>query len=137
MTGTFQGITTLQFTPDNQNCYAYSGEIQTDGTGVTFLHFNTNSEYIKAIFQTMATQNDSDVLEWSIVLNGIEIIIYNSEGRGSSDRDHLEPLYVIIPPFTDVKVIAKSVNGGNKRGAATMTGTVHGSIEQFDLEVKQ
>ena len=124
MSGTFQGVNTLQFTPDNKRAYAYSGELSTSGTGVTFLNFDTNSEYLEAIIQTGNTQNDSDVIEWSYVLNNVEVVIYNSEGRGSSDRDHLEPFYLIIPPFTNVKVIGKSINGGNKAGFATFTAKV-------------
>jgi len=118
----------LIFTPDNKHAYAYSGEYSTSGSGVVFLNFNTNTEYIKAIFQTMNTQNDSDVIEWSIVFNDVEIIIYNTEGReGLSEYGDF--IRLIIPPFTEVKVIGKSIGGGNKAGLAIVTGEAYGMTE--------
>ena len=49
MTGTFEGVGTLQFTPDNKHAYIYSGSLL-NGSGAgaadqTILLFRNNSEY--------------------------------------------------------------------------------------------
>jgi len=113
----------LQFTNDNKYAYAFSGEIGAAAGDTDLLEFNTNSEYINAKFQTMNTQNDSDVIEWSILFNNVEVASYNAEGR-TGQAEYGDVIYLIIPPFTVVKVIGKSIGGGNKGGIATVTGEV-------------
>ena len=120
---TVTSISALQFTNDNKFAYAYSGQFATSASGVTFLQFNTNSEYINAKFQTMNTQNDSDVIAWAILFNNVEVASYNAEGR-TGQAEYGDVIYLIIPPFTVVKVIGKSIGGGNKAGIATVTGEV-------------
>ena len=47
MTGTFQGVGSLQYTNDNKHVYAYTGSIALSvGNDLEVLRFQTTSEYL-------------------------------------------------------------------------------------------
>ena len=136
MSGTFQGVGTLQFTPDNQNVYAYSGEITVENSsdaGTTLLDFTTASEYIIIeyhIFNNQASALDDFV---KVQLNNVTII--NARYQNANELHQDQPLKIIIPPFSTFNISA-STSGGTPLYQVILTGTVHGAIEQFNLEVK-
>ncbi len=135
MTGTFQGVGTLQFTPDNQNVYAYSGEMLIDTTETTMLEFTTNSEYIIAKFNFTALERTGDQLFGNLYLDDVKLATSWS-GLSTNNGEPSYPLELIIPPFTTLKATGDNITAALRRFAVTMVGTVHGAIEQFNLEVK-
>ena len=90
----------LQFTDDNKFCYGYSGMLAGSTTALTtYLLFNTQSEYIKAIIQNGST-NETTRKSVFIYFNDI-LIIRNDIDNAYSFPNTYE---MIIPPFTTVKI---------------------------------
>jgi len=143
MTGTFQGVNTLQFTPDNKFCYGYN-YYSMKAAARTELLFQTNSEYIVGTFQINAGVDDDDPS--SATIQSIAIISFNdinisllaaNSGATPDRRPSSNTQELIIPPFTTVKIIVDDFNDfPDKFGSLSFTGKVHGTIEQFDLELK-
>jgi len=142
MTATFQGVNTLQFTPDNKQCYAYSGIVSpTSSTNATGLDFTTNSEFIKGRIYFSIDNDDlssGEQIGWKILLDNTQITMSRVEASASDIVESaLAPYFdVIIPPFTNFKAEAFT-NGSAVNTTFVFTGTVHGAIEQFTLEVKE
>jgi hypothetical protein len=134
MSGTFQGVNSLQFTPDNKYCYAYSGSLSVDTTEQTMLEFTTNSEYIIAKFNFTALERTGDQLFGNLYLNNVKLATSWS-GLSTNNGEPSYPLEIIIPPFTTLKATGDNITAAGREFAVTMIGTVHGSIEQLDLEV--
>jgi len=90
----------LQFTNDNKKCYAYSGLLAGSTSSIiTYLQFNTNSEYIRATIQNGST-NETTRKTVYIYFNDIIIV------RNDIDNAYAFPntYEIIIPPFTNVKI---------------------------------
>ena len=135
MTGTFEGVGSLQFTPDNKYCWAYSGDIAVTNLETTALNFGTNSEYIRARFQLSSDSGSSDNIRSIIYFNDIQV--YSAKYQ----EDNLKPwsdtldLHLIIPPFTNVKfTLANASSVTAREHFVQMVGKVHGAIEQQNLE---
>jgi len=140
MSGTFEGVGSLQFTPDNKFAYAYSGNISLSTTAKLQLDFSSQSEYIvaKIVFTGPASLtnpsgerdtmfrvdlNDTTVA-WSHRLAGSSLI-----GTGETT------INIIVPPFTEVKIYADSSGSDSDYYTAVVfTGKVFGAIEQENLE---
>ena len=141
MTGVFEGVGTLQFTPDNKFCYAYNWYAMS-ATARSELTFTTNSEYIKGIFQINAGVNTTDpsvatVQSIAIIsFNDINISLLAATAGATPDRrPSSNTQELIIPPFTTVNVIVDDYNDyGDRVGSIGFTGSVHGAIEQENLE---
>ena len=75
MSGTFQGVGTLQFSPDNQRVYAYTGLVETsnDQSEVEMIQFTTGSEYLTLLIQFSGDTERSDDLACRIYFNNTEI----------------------------------------------------------------
>jgi len=110
-----QPVTTpnaLNFTPDNQHCYALSGDIGvTNSAGqVSMLEFTTNSEYVVGEFSFGTGDSQfSGAKNIGYQINFNDVIIFSqlsiSDGDGTLNYDgscFLQKL--IIPPFTSVKI---------------------------------
>ena len=135
MAGTFEGLTTLQFTPDNKHAYVYSGEIQANDE-VTAFEFETLSYYLVGKIQFTSDASTSNDLTNRIYINNNQI-----SGTSYTDTRQNEninqPVSIIIPPFTTVRTSGENItSGSNLRFYAIGTFKVLGSIEQLDLEVK-
>jgi len=133
MTGTFEGVGTLQFSPDNKRAYAYSGGVSTvAATDVTLLQFTTGSEYHIAKIQFWYDANGSGSnIEFKTSFNDVKIttIIVTD----SNDAEWCTPVELIIPPFTTVHIEAKNFTG-TEAVLASLTTKVKGAIEQQNLE---
>jgi hypothetical protein len=107
MSGTFQGVGTLQFTPDNKNSYAYSGAISINNETKTFLEFTTD-DYIllsKILLTGGFGYIDANKKIRLRVSFNDTVISYNSHMfNASSSFADLDPLLVTIPPFTKVTI---------------------------------
>ena len=136
MSGTFQGVGTLQFTPDNKHAQALSGAVTVTGelgTPDTILEFETQSYYLltKIAWSSLTVGgNDERVY---IYLD--DNLIFDSRYSNGANSTNDQPLPLIIPPFTNFKF----KYGMEVSNVATLvlTASVYGSIEQFDLEVKE
>jgi len=134
MTGVFEGVGTLQFSPDNKFCYGYSGEIIVENSadaGTTLLNFTTNSEYIIAeyhIYNNQASAIDDFV---KVQLNNITIV--NARYQNANELHQDQPLKIVIPPFSTF-IISASASGATPSYQVILTGKVKGAIEQENLE---
>ena len=140
MSGTFQGANTLQFTPDNKQCYAYSGVVSpTNAVNAIGIDFTTNSEYIKGRVYFSIDNDDlssGEQIGWKIMLNNQQITMTRVEASAADIVESaLAPYFdVVIPPFTNFKAEAFT-NGSSVDSSFVFTGTVHGAIEQLDLRL--
>ena len=124
MSGTFSGVSSLQFTPDNKHAYAFSGPISVIHTGTaqeTLIEGNTQSEYLICDF-TFGSEETTDNMSWLITLDDITVIRVVS--REPYDLN-LSGYEIIIPPFTNFKVIG--FNGGGV-AARDMFGTMAAKV---------
>ena len=125
-----QPVTTpnaLNFTPDNKNCYVYSGPVSTDTNDTTLLEFSTNSEYIKGTFTPYHGAETTQNMQFTVKFNGIQIMQFSS--REAYDFGRANPAPIIIPPFTDVTVIAKGLEAGTNDTSAVIVGEVFGMAD--------
>lgn len=130
MSGTFEGLGTLQFTPDNKFAYAYSGMIVgSTSVKTTYLEFTTNSEYVNAIIQNGST-NETTRKTLYIYFNDILLV------RNDIDNAYAFPntYSVTIPPFTTVKIQIQLSGDDGMSSWVTLNGKVKGAIEQQNLE---
>ena len=133
MTGTFEGLGTLQFTPDNKYCWAYSGPVSTTDSGSSsLLDFTTNSEYIVGTFTPYHGAATTQNMQFTLKFNGLEIAQVSS--REAYDFARANPIHIIIPPFTNVSVEALGLESGTNNTMAVIVGKVKGAVEQINLE---
>ena len=137
MTGTFEGVGTLQFTPDNKHAYAYSGNIIINNTSKTLLSFTTGSEYLIAKifwYGDIGYVGASKVITQKIQFNGVSVFD-NSRLTGTSAAwNDWDPTPFIIPPFTVVTIELSNDNAGDIEYGANLVAKVKGAIEQENLE---
>jgi len=140
MTGTFEGVGSLQFSPDNKYAYAYSGNIPATTALVEYLTFNNNSEYIIGTFQFNGCVNDAaaaegDISVCIIKLDGVDISTLKVDTEDSYNGLTTVTQDLIIPPFSLIQCSVISRFGvTNCNGSLTFTGKVSGAIEQENLE---
>jgi len=138
MTGTFEGVGSLQFSPDNKLAYAYSGVKDYGGVQhqeYTILEFTTTSEYLDSKFQWGFSEYQSDDSIAIIKLN--DIIVYETYFNDTRMAYNygMSPVLLVIPPFTNVKVILiNKATASAYEVTATMISEVAGAIEQQNLE---
>jgi len=138
MTGTFEGVGSLQFSPDNKLAYAYSGLVAVNNSETTLLEIKTTSEYISARTQFFYADNGTDPYVYKIYLDNVIIIQYRTWGTTDTNGEYNNPPKdndLIIPPFTTVKFTAENLAADtNENQLALFTGKVFGAIEQINLE---
>jgi len=106
----------LQFTQDNERCFAYSGEITYSQTETTALLFPTDSNYILASFGFSFAVDSSDDAFVAIYFNDIEVLKHLAE-RGTNRVDWpYTDVQLIIPPFTSVKTTVKNLADASRVG---------------------
>jgi hypothetical protein len=140
MAGTFQGAGTLQFTPDNKHAFAYSGNISVTGASsanTNILEFDTQSYYLITTFQPFSTNRGSAQLYLEIKLDDETVVKTEFDSSGSVNPLLDVPIKLIIPPFTNFKTFVGIESGSSTNWSAVLTSKVKGSIEQFNLEVKE
>jgi hypothetical protein len=124
----------LNFTPDNKHCYAYSGTYNASTDQQTVLEFNTNSEYINAIWNlTQFVREDSVGSTESTVatISFNDSIVYQvMVGSSAIDSPTSQNVEMIIPPFTTVKVTLRSgTTAATRQATVLMRGTAYGMTE--------
>tara|TARA_Y100000296_G_C4971168_1_gene155960 strand:- start:52 stop:468 length:417 start_codon:yes stop_codon:yes gene_type:complete len=135
MTGTFQGVGTLQFTPDNKHCFAYTGSKSVDNNITTMLEFTTASEYIIGRYRTVYfADNLGQNFTYDLLLNNVQIDQITRNDNFSDEK--YSDFVFIIPPFTTVKFTGQNVSDtSTKNIGIVFTGKVLGTIKQLDLRL--
>jgi len=133
MTGTFEGIGSLQFSPDNKYCYAYSGTLTIADTAThTALSFITGSYYSVVDFLFWRRSWESNDVAFYVEFNGEQVLSWIG---GTNPPSGSEKKPMIIPPFTEVIVyIDKQEHSSESKVGANITGKIYGAIEQENLE---
>jgi hypothetical protein len=137
MSGTFQGVGTLQFTPDNKHAFAYSG-IKTiaEAAFTNALEFDTGSYYLIAELSVDTDDNSTNNHSWNLYYNNTAIVTMGGDNsRRNVDYDFGRPIKLIIPPFTNFKLEGK-MNTADIDWTIVLTADVKGTIEQLDLRLK-
>jgi len=138
MSGTFEGVGSLQFTPDNKYALAFSGVVPSGGGSVTadtlMLQFKTEGEYLVASFSWGNTQT-SGTADNIIRIDFNDQAIYGARFETGNESNHVNPkiLPLIIPPFTNVKCYADT-SADPHDWTWTMAAKVKGAIQQQNLE---
>ncbi len=128
MSGTFEGVGTLQFTPDNKFAYAYGGVITTSGTGsanTTLLEVTTESYYLDS---KIAIQSDEagGATEYIEIRFNDQTVLQSFFDTASGSTGSVlfdTPFYFIIPPFTKVTILG-GVSAGTEEFTAQITAKV-------------
>jgi hypothetical protein len=135
MSGTFSGVNTLQFTPDNKHAYAYSGTVLVSESKTEIMEFTTTSFYLVGDLTIFLVSDTTDDIEFIVEFDNQTILETNTTHY--NQYTPYQPLPIIIPPFTKVTISGKNQGSGSKNVGMNFTGKAQGSIEQFDLEVKE
>lgn len=132
MTGTFEGVGSLQFSPDNKRAYAFSGLVGVTNAKATVLEFDTNSEYLAGKYYFINASGSGDDFRYEIEFNDIVIV------GAYRDSGNAEPQFrgkIIVPPFTNVKFTADNISSATERNHTIIfVSKVSGAIEQENLE---
>ena len=136
MTGTFEGLTTLQFTPDNKFCYAYSGNILiASAATVALLEFTTGNEYIEAIITGGRNMKSGAETTTQILFN--DQIVFSSKYDNGASLTLVPPyntnIFMIVPPFTKF-VLQATPEDATETLSLIFMGKVGGAIQQQNLE---
>ena len=132
MTGTLEGLTTLQFSPDGKYAYAYSGIKASSGTPFNLLDFSTNSEYLIANFTFyFAEQGSGSDMQYKIIMNEQVVGQINIPDTNYNWANNFN---FLIPPFTHLEIEQDNLSGSTDRVGASMIAEVKGAIEQQNLE---
>jgi len=138
MTGAFEGVGSLQFSPDNKFAYAYSGIVVIGDSEISLLDVKTQSEYIHIRWEwNYTTTTDlisSDDYTFFVYLNDVKL---TAVVTSTSDRFNENSKYKIflVPPFSNIKITAVNKSDSTTHNCySSLIGKVYGAIEQENLE---
>jgi len=105
--------------------YAYSGFVTSPASTDTFtlLEFTTGSEFIVAKADFFYPVYTGDNFQYRILMNGENIT--GHEVIHGADANLINPINLVIAPFTKVELTAKSTVGNAVDQAATVIGRVY------------
>ena len=141
MTGTFEGVGSLQFTPDNKFGYGFGIIADATTEWKSLLSFKTESEYLVGdvtlqglINYSAVTPADGYTSIWRITFNGDNVIFAKTETH-QEDSPMTINIPLIIPPFTEISIDRLDEGDASTRqGGASFVGKVFGAIEQINFE---
>lgn len=154
MAATYQGRNTLQFTPDNKHAFWYSGEFTSTTTLTKVGEFTTGSYYLigeiriagmtdmgsPAAGSTLAVRVffSNTVTTSNANANTEEVIVNLKTDGASEDMPFSDTAKIIVPPFTTVRMFRDNdTTSTSFDGTVSCIFDVKGTVEQFDLELKQ
>ena len=115
----------LQFTNDNKNAYAFSGEVDIDNATTTMLEFQTNSEYLISKLQIMNGTTSNEDFKYLVFFNNVIVAQWHCLQVTDKEINMPNIYNFIIPPFTLVKVTAQNTSSATTRNhSATLTAKV-------------
>jgi len=106
--------------------YVQSGIVSVTDASTTLADFTTGSEVIDAIIQFYYAELSGDNMRYTVKMNG-EIITTYEVSESTSGATYMDPqIYLILPPFTRVELLAENESSSTGRNqTATMKGTVY------------
>jgi len=108
------------------HAYAYSGAVDANNVETTALQFDTGNEYIVAEFNLSSSQVTGDDFRFRIEMNGEDIMVTTITGPYDISEHMNQPLKLVIPANTKVRVTFTNVSTTNAREwFATMSGRVY------------
>ena len=108
--------------------YAYSGGIPLNNETKTALEFTTGKYIIKAQVQhtgRFAFMGGSKIMEMVISMNGSQIVRMSRLTNSAHGAIDFDPIYIIIPPNTIVKVEVYTDDTQDLDNFVTLTGRVY------------
>lgn len=115
----------LQFTNDNKNAYAFSGEVDIDNAQTTMLLFQTNSEYLISKLQIMNGTTSNEDFKYYVYYNDVIVARWHFLYASTIHQSMPNTLHLTIPPFTTVKVTGENETSGTGRNhTAVLTAKV-------------
>jgi len=133
MSGTFEGVRSLQFTPDNKYAYTYYFQ-SIDGELVRYAEFTTEGYYL--VGHMVGGRNMKSGAECTIEakMNGFTVFKtkWDNGTSGTNNNPLSSPTPFVIPPFTNFTV---DLNTDTQDEISIgLVFEVKGTIEQIDLE---
>jgi hypothetical protein len=110
-------------------CYAQSGEVVLNNSTNTHFDFTTGNHVIEGHYQItfdITNMGANKITGFNISYNGIvvaEMRVYNNSAYGMLDLD--TPIYLLIPPYTNVKIEGITTNTSNIPSFGLFSGKVH------------
>jgi len=118
----------LQYTQNNEHCYAFSGGVDlVQDTLTTIFDFTSGSGFIVGKLQSGRNVKTSAEHEHFVYLNDI-LIWYSKMDNATSvsnQAPNSQPLILIIPPLTKVTIKMKSLDGATTNQTIIFTGRVY------------
>jgi len=105
--------------------YAYSGGISLNNQTKTALEFQTGNKTIKAKVQhtgRFALYGSSKTMEMIISMNGVKIIQMSRLTNAAHGAIDFDPIHIIIPPYTTIKIEVYTDDTQNLDNFVTLTG---------------
>jgi len=117
----------LQYTQDNQRCFAYSGLIEVDNTETTLLEFTTHSATLQVKIQFNINEPGAgEAYQHQIYFNDIVVQGYLSPGGSDTTGRPDIAIHLIIPPFTKVKTTSDNIqDSASRKCIVSVTGRVY------------
>jgi len=106
--------------------YGYSGIVAVQTSDTDLLTFTTGSELIIATAQFFNTENSAELIKWQVSFDSQTVLQYHSEGRGSAEREHGNPIPLVIAPHSKVVVFGECQGSSPIGGCALITGEIVG-----------
>ena len=115
-------------TSEGNFLYGYSGPVVVNEATVTAIEFNSGSNVIKGQIQLtgdFADMGGSKKIGMIVSFDGQKISSNIRLNIATNAYNDLDPLFVLIPPFTTVKIEITTDNQANIEYYATLTGRVY------------
>jgi len=125
----------LNFTPDNKHAYIFSGFVGAVNTSVTYLDFDTGTYYFVGQFQfntPLEQDNPTAGIEATcrVDFNGAGVAMLKASSDFNDNADGSVTQDIIIPPFTNVKVLVDChTTDATRFGTCSFIGKVYGTID--------
>jgi len=128
----FTASTGLTLNYIGKHCYGISGVVSVNNNETSLLEFQTSSEYIKGKIQMTCASDTGEDTRFKIYFNNVIIFQYGMDNTGEygGEEDPDQPVFVIVPPFTSVKITAmNSSSSASINQVAIMTGRLYGKVD--------
>jgi len=105
--------------------YAHSGVVSVTDASTALVDFTTGNEIIDSIVQFYYGELSGDNMRYSVKMNGETIISYEVSEAASAAQYPDPQIYLIIPPYTHVQLLAENESSSSGRAQlATLRGVV-------------
>jgi len=110
------------------HCFGFSGEITVNNNTVSQFEFTTGSEYISAKYQfgfDSTNMSGSDRLGYIVQFNNVKVYEMVPLIKWDYAIMAIDPLRLIIPPYTTVKIESTTTEGANVGTYGVISGRLY------------